>query len=90
MVTKKSIRGCIEIVSKMNTKKEKYWIATRNNQIQRIFRNRKEAVKWLKDLLKQTLEDFENQDKTDEFDYPISIKEIHIGEYDTRNPSLGM
>lgn len=61
----------------MKTPTEK-WIAYRNGSPCGVFENRKEAVKWFKELLKETLKNFDKQDKTDEYDYNIEIKSIII------------
>jgi len=58
--------------------KDGVWIATRGDIVCSTFKTRKEAVTWFKELLKQTLKDYENQDKTNEFNYEISIKLLNI------------
>jgi len=60
------------------SKEEKYWILIRGNEVRNVFNNRKEAVKHFKELLKQTLKDFDKQDKSDEYTYPIYIPKIEI------------
>ena len=63
----------------MARKQEKpNWIAVRNYEVIKIFKDRKEAVKYFKELLKQTLKDFDKQDKSDEYDYPITIPQIEF------------
>jgi hypothetical protein len=63
----------------MARKQEKpNWIAVRNYEVIKIFKNRKEAVKYFKELLKQTLKDFDKQDISDEYDYPITIPQIEF------------
>jgi len=63
----------------MARKQEKpNWIAVRNYEVIKIFKDRKEAVKYLKALLKQTLKDFDIQDSSDEYDYPITIPQIEF------------
>ena len=54
------------------------WIFIRDNEVRKIFKDRKEAVKYFKELLKQTLKDFDKQDKSDEYDYPITIPQIEF------------
>ena len=66
------------------------WVATRNGEVAGVFLNRKEAVKWIKKLLSQTLKDLSKQDKTDEFDYAIKIPEYKIEETKQREPFLGL
>ena len=69
---------------------QKYWIAYRNGVISGVFPNRRMAVFWLKTMLKQTLKDFDKQDKTDEYDYPIDIKSLEIKPVKTREAYLGL
>jgi len=57
---------------------EHKWILIRNGEARNVFDNRREAIKHFKELLKQTLSDFDKQDKTDEYDYPINIPHIEI------------
>ena len=52
--------------------------------------NRREAVKHFKELLKQTLKDFEKQDKTDEYNYPFKIFETEIKPVDKRESFLSL
>ena len=66
------------------------WVAIRNYDLCGVFEDRKQAVKWLKGLLKQTLKDFDKQDKTDEFDYPIELFSLSIKPVDTRKEYLGL
>ena len=40
------------------------WIYVRNGEVREVFDSRKKAVKYFKALLKQTLKDFDKQDKT--------------------------
>ena len=57
----------------MTRKQEKpNWICVRNMEVIKIFKDRKEAV------LKQTLKDFDKQDTSDEYDYPITIPQIEF------------
>jgi len=75
----------------MARKQEKpNWIAVRNYEVIKIFKDRKEAVKYFKELLKQTLKDFEKQDRTDEYDYPIKIPEIEIKPIEEREAFLSL
>jgi len=76
---------------KMKTKeKEQYWILIRNGEVRNVFKNRKEAVKHFKRLLKQTLKDFDKQDKVDEYDYSIEIPEIKIKPVEWRKSYLSL
>jgi len=54
------------------------WICVRNTEVIKIFKDRKDAVKYFKALLKQTLKDFDKQDTSDEYDYPITIPQIEF------------
>lgn len=49
------------------------WVMIREGEVRNVFDNRKKAVKHLQQLLKQTLKDFENQDKSDGYTYSIVI-----------------
>lgn len=71
-------------------KKDSKWIAYREGEAVGIFKDRKEAVKWFKGLLQQTLKDFDKQDKTDEFNYNIEIKRIVIEPLVEREGYLGL
>ena len=63
----------------MARKQEKQnWICVRNTEVIKIFKDRKEAIKYFKELLKQTLKDFDKQDTSDEYDYPITIPQIEF------------
>lgn len=66
------------------------WIYIRKDEVRMVFDNRKEAVKYLKALLKQTLKDFEKQDKIDEYDYNINIPEQSFRELEERSASLSL
>ncbi len=70
--------------------KKQSWILIRNGEVRNVFKNRREAVKYLQELLKQTLKDLEKQDKTDEYDYPIKIFEIEIKPVEERKSYLGL
>ena len=75
----------------MARKQEKAnWIAVRNYEVIKVFRDRKEAVKYLKALLKQTLKDFDKQDTSDEYDYPITIPQIEFYPIKEREAYLGL
>ena len=62
----------------LKMEKENNWILIRDGEVRNVFKNRKEAVKHFKEILKQSLKDFDKQDKNDEYDYPIKIYEIEI------------
>lgn len=66
------------------------WVAYREGEVIGIFKDRKESIKYLKELLTQTLKDFENQDKTDEFDYKIDLRRITIEPIKKRESYLGL
>ena len=66
------------------------WVLIRNGEVRNVFRGRRDAIKHFKELLKQTLEDFEKQDKMDEYDYPIKIPEIEIKPVEERNSDLSL
>ena len=70
--------------------KEEQWVAYREGEAIAVFENRREAVKYLKELLNQTLKDFDKQDKTDEYDYNIEIKRIVIEPIKLRATYLGL
>ncbi len=74
----------------MEKDKEQHWILIRNGEVRGIFPNRREAVKYFKELLKQTLRDFKEQDKNDEFDYPIKIFETEIKPVEERESYLSL
>jgi len=71
-------------------KEEQSWILIRNGEVRNTFKNRKEAVKYFKELLEQTLKDFKNQDKSDEYDYPIKIPETEIKPVEERESYLSL
>jgi len=78
-------------MTKELTSKEKgCWVLTRNDYITNIFKNRKMAIKYFKELLTQSLKDFENQDRTNEFNYSIKIPRIEIKEIKHRESYLGL
>ena len=66
------------------------WIFIRKGEVRGVFNNRKEAVKYFKEMLKQTLKDFDTQDKTDEYDYPIEIPEMLIKPLEERRAELSL
>ncbi len=70
--------------------KEQNWVLIRNGEVRNVFKNRREAVKHFKELLKQTLEDFKKQDKIDEYDYSIKIPEIKIRPVEERKSYLSL
>jgi acylphosphatase len=74
----------------MRNNQSQYWILIRNGRVRNVFKGRKEAVKYFKKLLNQTLKDFEKQDKSDEFDYDITIPEIKIKSVEEREAYLGL
>lgn len=55
-----------------------------------VFENRKYAVKYLKQMLKQTLKDFDKQDKNNEYDYPFTINKIRMLPIEYREAYLGL
>lgn len=73
----------------MENKNQK-WILIRNGEVRNVFENRREAVKHFKQLLHQTLTDFKEQDKNDEFDYPFKIFETEIKPVDERKWYLSL
>ena len=70
--------------------KQQNWIEMRNGEVRNVFKNRREAVKHFIELLKQTLRDFDKQDKSDEYDYSIKIPEIEIKPVEARDPTLSL
>ena len=66
------------------------WVATKDGEVVGTFPTRKSAVKWIKGLLAQTLKDLSPQDKTDEFDYEISISKYEIKCVKNRSIFLGL
>lgn len=71
-------------------KKDSYWIFVRDGEVRNVFKDRREAVRYFKELLHQTLKDFDNQDSHDEFDYPIKISEMEIKPVDKRESFLSL
>ena len=74
----------------MRKRKEQHWILIRNGEVRNVFNNRREAIKYFKELLKQTLKDFDKQDKNDEYDYPFKIFETKIKPVDERELYLSL
>ncbi len=74
----------------MKKEKEQNWVLIRNGEVGNVFKNRREAVKHFKELLKQTLKDFDKQDKTYEYDYPIKIPETEIKPVEWRESYLSL
>ena len=66
------------------------WVLIRDNEVRNVFKDRKNAIKYFKAMLKQTLKDLDKQDKTDEFDYEIEIPEIKIKKVNSRESYLGL
>lgn len=66
------------------------WVLIRNGEVRNIFNNRKEAVKHLNKLLKQTIKDFHKQDKNNDYDYKILIPSIEIKPIEERPSYLGI
>lgn len=69
---------------------EQYWVLIRNGEVRNVFKNRREAIKYFKELLEQTLKDFKKQDKTDEYDYHIKIPETEIKPVEWRDSFLSL
>ena len=66
------------------------WVLIRKGEVRNVFNNRKEAIIHFKSLLKQTLKDFDKQDKIDEYDYPILIPEMEIKPVEEREAYLSL
>lgn len=66
------------------------WVLIRKGEIRYVFESRKEAVKHFKKILKQVLKDFDKQDKTNEYDYPIEFPETRIIPVEKREAYLGL
>ncbi len=69
---------------------EQKWIFIRNNEVRNVFKNRKEAVKYFKELLRQTLKDFEKQETCDDYDYSFKIFETEFKPLDKRKSYLSL
>lgn len=74
----------------MKKNREQSWILIRGGEVRNVFKTRREAVKYFKKLLKQTLKDFEKQDRIDEYDYPIKVPEIEIKPVEWRESYLSL
>lgn len=72
------------------SEKETPWVLIRDGEVRNVFKNRQEAVKHFKELLNQTLKDFDKQDKTNTYDYPIKIPMTEIKPIQQREPYLGL
>lgn len=68
---------------------KEYWILLRDGKVQNVFEDRKKAVEHLKEILIQTLKDFEKQDKSNEYDYKIIIPETIFMPVSGREAYLG-
>jgi len=66
------------------------WIFTRNGEVRGVFENRREAVKYFKGLLKQTLKDFDKQDKTNDYTYAIKIPLMEFKPMEERGVELSL
>ena len=66
------------------------WVLIRKEEVVGVFNNRKNAVKHLKALIRQTLRDFNTQDKEDSFDYSFTIPETTIKPVKERKAFLGL
>ena len=78
-------------MNNMNSKeKEQNWILIRKGEVRNVFKNRRAAVNHFKKLLKQTLKDFEKQDKSNEYDYDFKIFETEIKPVEERKSDLSL
>ena len=71
-------------------KKDVCWVMIRDGEVSNIFNSRREAITYFKKILLQTLNDFDKQDKTDEYDYQIRIPKIEIKPVINRDSFLGL
>lgn len=71
-------------------KAKQHWVLIRNGEVGFVFESRMKAVKYFKELLKQTLKDFDKQDKTNEYDYPIKIPLTEIKPVEERPSYLSL
>jgi hypothetical protein len=71
-------------------KNEENWIVLRDDEPVASFKTREKAIGWLKSALKQTLSDFDKQDKPCEYDYNVEIKKINIRRVIQRKYYLGI
>ena len=69
---------------------KKKWIFIRSGEVRNVFKNRKEAIKYFKEMLIQTLKDFDKQDKSNEYDYKIFIPQMEFKEVETREADLSL
>jgi len=72
------------------TDKERAWIAFRGGEPCEVFAKREQAVKWLKGLLKQTLKNYQEQDKPCQFDYEILFERLEIRRVRFRTEDMGL
>ena len=70
--------------------KEQLWLFIRDGEVRAVFENRIKAIEYFKELLKQTLQDFEDQDKNNVFDYSIIIPRTEIKPVEKREPYLSL
>ena len=70
--------------------KETHWVLLRDGRVTNIFEDRHQAVKHLKEVLKQTLKDYNKQDITNEYDYEIFFPKIEIRKVTERSSYLGL
>jgi len=66
------------------------WIIVRDMEVCKVVNNRKEGIKYIKDLLKQTLKDLNKQDKTNEYDYEIYFPALSLQRVFERETFLGL
>ena len=66
------------------------WVYYRDGEVRKVFKNRQEAISYYKKMLNQTLKDFQNQDKNDDYDYPIEIFNQGFREVRDREACLGL
>jgi len=74
----------------MVKQKKNKWVLIRNGEVRFVFKDRREAVKYFKELLNQTLKDFDKQDKIDEYDYPIKVIGFEIKPVEERQAHLSL
>lgn len=66
------------------------WVLIRNGEVRNVFKDRKKAVAYFKELLSQTFKDFEGQDTSNEYTYPIVIPETKIIPIEEREAYLSL
>jgi hypothetical protein len=66
------------------------WIFIRNGEVRGIFDDRKEAVKYFREILKKALSDFDKQEKSDEYDYAIIVPSMEFKQIEYRATYLGL